>query len=231
MMRRSRLALWLTAFALVNTASADDLSGVTIERDKLEQVEGACRAVLVIENGIGADFEALALDLVVFDADGVIAERLAVDLAPLAAGKASVKAFDIAGLDCADAGRFLMNGVLGCRSLGDAPIVAAILGRVSEDGVLAGDMREAAEVGGVGELRAAGLDPLVAARTDREDVTFGDPAHRRFEQCQDRDAVGDVMAQHPRNRDGLQYLGAPDSTGEVLQGIARRPGDPAARSG
>jgi len=79
MMRRSRLALWLTAFAVVNTASADDLSGVAIERDKLEQVEGACRAVLAIEYGIGADFEALALDLVVFDADGVIAERLAVD--------------------------------------------------------------------------------------------------------------------------------------------------------
>jgi hypothetical protein len=35
-------------------------------------------------------------------------------------------------------------------------------------------VREAAEVGGVGELRAAGLDPLVAARADGEGVALGD---------------------------------------------------------
>jgi len=110
----------LAALALGRAGAAlADGSAIGVELNKLEAVDGACRAFLVIENGTGAAFEALALDLVVFDADGVIAERLAVDLAPLAAGKTSVKAFDIAGLACAEAGRFLMNGVLDCRSAGD----------------------------------------------------------------------------------------------------------------
>ena len=108
----------LAALALHAAALAEE-AGVAVELNKLEQVGDACRAFLVIENGLEAGFETLALDLVVFDADGVIAERLAVDLAPLAPGKTSVKAFDIAGLACAEAGRFLMNGVLDCRSAGD----------------------------------------------------------------------------------------------------------------
>jgi len=115
----ARIGALLVALTPLGAALAEE-AGVGVELNKLEQVEGACRAFLVIENGMGADFEMLALDLVVFDANGVIAERLAVDLAPLAAGKTSVKAFDIAGLACADAGRVLMNGVLGCRGAGGA---------------------------------------------------------------------------------------------------------------
>lgn len=115
----ARLSALLTGLSLCGAALAGE-AGVVVELNKLEEADGACRAFLVIENGVGAAFETLALDLVVFDADGVIAERLAVDLAPLAAGKTSVKAFDIAGLDCADAGRFLMNRVLDCRGTGGA---------------------------------------------------------------------------------------------------------------
>jgi hypothetical protein len=87
--------------------------------------------------------------------------------------------------------------------------MAAVLCRVAQDRVLPGDVRETAEVGGVGELRPAGRDPLVAARADGEAVTLGDRAHRRLEQAQDRDAVRDVMAQHfcapPRIRAGRPF--------------------------
>jgi len=93
---------------------------VSVELNRLEPTEDACRAWLVIENGAGA-FDALTLDFVIFDADGVVADRLAVDLAPLAAGKTAVKAFDLAGRDCARLGRFLMNGVLGCEGVEKSP--------------------------------------------------------------------------------------------------------------
>ena len=113
---RSAGAAALAALALgwAEAALADE-SAIAVELNKLEAVDGACRAFLVIENDTGSAFEALALDLVVFDAEGVIAERLAVDLAPLSPGRVLVKAFDIAGLACAEAGRFLVNGVLECR--------------------------------------------------------------------------------------------------------------------
>ena len=72
----------------------------------------------------------------------------------------------------------------------------AIFGGIAQHRVLARDMREASEVGSVGELRPADLHALVAARADGEGIVLGDRAHRRLEQGQDRDAVRDVMAPH-----------------------------------
>lgn len=58
--------------------------------------------------------------------------------------------------------------------------VAAV--RVADYGVLAGDVREAAEVDDVGEAVAAGLRPLVAAGANEEVVPHRDRPHRRLEQ-------------------------------------------------
>ena len=53
-------------------------------------------------------------DLVMFDADGIVAKRLAVQTAPLAAGKTSLKVFDMTGLPCEQVGRLLSNDVMDC---------------------------------------------------------------------------------------------------------------------
>ena len=73
--------------------------------------------------------------------------------------------------------------------------MATILRRVAQHGVLAGDMREAPETCGIGELCPAGLDPLVAARADGEGIALADGPHRSLEQGQHSDVVRDVMAQ------------------------------------
>ena len=49
-----------------------------------------------------------------FDADGVVAKRLAVGTAPLPAGKTSLKVFDIEDLLCERVGRVLLNDALAC---------------------------------------------------------------------------------------------------------------------
>jgi hypothetical protein len=109
------LAIWLTGIPAHGWAEPQPVS---IELNKLEAVEGACRSFLVVENRAAAPIAALTLDLVVFDTEGVIAGRLAVDLAPVRADGMSVKAFDMADLDCAEIGRVLMNGVLACDAEG-----------------------------------------------------------------------------------------------------------------
>lgn len=122
------------AIGLCAAAMADD-SSVGIELNKLEQTASSCRSYLVIENGTNAEFSELTLDLVVFDTDGVIAERLALGLAPLSAGKVLVKAFDLKGLTCESTGRFLLNGVIGCTASTAegcaAPIVPSARGDLS----------------------------------------------------------------------------------------------------
>lgn len=91
---------------------------VSVELNKLKPNGEACRAYLVVKNDAGAAFETLKLDLVLFDTDGIVARRLAVETAPLPAGKTSLKVFDVAGQPCDGIGRVLLNDVLACRDNG-----------------------------------------------------------------------------------------------------------------
>lgn len=74
-------------------ASTRAAERVAIELNKLEPQGDACRAYLVLKNGTTSAFETLKLDLVMFDADSVVARRLAVETALLPAGKTSLKVF------------------------------------------------------------------------------------------------------------------------------------------
>ena len=109
-----RSALWIVAITLLTSAAQAANTEVSIQLNKLEPNGGACRAYLVLENGTARSFEALKLDLVMFDTDGIVAKRLAVQTAPLAAGKTSLKVFDMTGLSCERVGRLLLNDVMDC---------------------------------------------------------------------------------------------------------------------
>ncbi|MEM6933729.1 MAG: Tat pathway signal sequence domain protein, partial [Pseudomonadota bacterium] len=75
---------------------------------------------ILIQNETELAFSALSLDLVMFDPDGIISKRLAVEMAPLRAGKTSVKVFGIDGAACGGLGRILVNDVLSCEVGGSA---------------------------------------------------------------------------------------------------------------
>jgi hypothetical protein len=92
---------------------------VALELNKLEQVEGACRIYLVLRNGETA-YDSFKLDVVLFDAGGVIARRVAVETGPLRAERPTVKLFDVQDLRCERIGSVLVNDVLECRPAGDA---------------------------------------------------------------------------------------------------------------
>ena len=103
----------VSVLALSGPVSAQD--GLKIELNKLEPVEDACRAYVIFENHSESAFESLKLDLVMFNADGVINKRLAVEGAPLPQGKTSVKLFDIKDVDCEQISKILLNDVLSCN--------------------------------------------------------------------------------------------------------------------
>lgn len=109
----------LPASAEPADSGAADARAVDIELNKLEANGEACRAYLVVKNASPQAFDSLKLDLVMFDTDGVVARRLAVEAAPLPPGKTSLKVFDIAGYACDGIGSVLLNDVLAC-----APAVA-----------------------------------------------------------------------------------------------------------
>lgn len=91
-------------------------AGITVELNKLEPQGAGCRAYLVVNNESTAQYQALKLDLVLFQPDGVIGRRFAIDLAPLKASKRAVKLFDLDGVACDKIGSFLINEVVDCKT-------------------------------------------------------------------------------------------------------------------
>lgn len=103
-------ALLLAAWAPASSGA----EGLRVELNKLEPLDSACRAYLLFENRTPASIRTLKLDLVMFNPEGVISRRLAVEGGPLPEGKTSVKLFDINEVTCDSVQRVLLNGVLSC---------------------------------------------------------------------------------------------------------------------
>ena len=112
-------AMFFFAAALGAKAAA-----LTIELNKLEPQKESCRAYVVVTNNSSTVYQALKLDLVLFQPDGVIGRRFALDLGPLKAQKRSVKLFDL-DTPCDQVGSLLINDVLGATASRDrSPIVS-----------------------------------------------------------------------------------------------------------
>jgi len=91
---------------------------VAAELNRADTVENGCRLSFVIHNGTEYDFSSLQWDLVTFDPEGLIAARMAAELAPLRAKKTSVKQFDIQDFDCDRIARLLLNDISQCKAKG-----------------------------------------------------------------------------------------------------------------
>lgn len=117
MKRLAIMPLFATAVLLFGAGGTMAEEGsIAIELNKLEAHDKDCRAYFVINNKNDTNYEALKLDLVLFQPDGVIGQRFAVELAPLKAKKRTVKLFDVADTACEDVGSFLINDVMECKT-------------------------------------------------------------------------------------------------------------------
>lgn len=109
----------------MSAASADPSTAspvrLGVELNKLEQGEKGCRAYLVVDNPADKGFQVLKLDMVLFQPDGIIGKRIALDLAPLKPTKRAVKLFDLDGIGCDKISSVLINDVLDCKVEGGQP--------------------------------------------------------------------------------------------------------------
>ena len=110
-----RKYLFVLALGLASSPALSGEPSVMVELNKLEANGTSCRAYLMMRNDAGAGFESLKLDLVMFDTDGMVSRRLAVEAAPLRAGKTSLKVFVIPDQPCDGISRVLLNDILACH--------------------------------------------------------------------------------------------------------------------
>ncbi len=108
------LATGSLSAAAQEAAKAAPSTMVTVELNKLEPVDGACRVYLLLHNGTATSFEKLQIELVSFEPNGEIGQRIAVDLAPLQAGRTVVRLFDLPKVDCRQIAKLLLNDVIAC---------------------------------------------------------------------------------------------------------------------
>ncbi len=118
-------AFALAAAAAASIAASPGLAqeaGFALELNSLRPAEMGCRLTYVALNETGADLSAAAFEVAVFDGEGTVNKLLILDFGALKNGKTKVVQFDIAGQDCGDISRLLVNDAAECAVTdGEAP--------------------------------------------------------------------------------------------------------------
>ena len=107
-------------FVVLLSSAVATASTISIELNKVEQRGKSCRTYIVANNNTQRAIDILKLDLVLFDNNEIIIRNMALNIAPLASAKKSVKAFDLQNIACGSIGSMLVNNVLECKSKGSA---------------------------------------------------------------------------------------------------------------
>ena len=115
------LALAATASLLPVHAQETAPSGLAIELNAIQPADAGCRVTFLAVNGLGADLERASVETALFDASGAIERIVTLDFKALSPGKTKVLQFELAGLDCADLGRVLINDITACDGPGLEP--------------------------------------------------------------------------------------------------------------
>jgi hypothetical protein len=114
--------LFLASIALapfaVGPALAQATPALNLELNAAEPSEKGCRLTFVVSNKLGGDLVRAAFELALFNKDGVVDRLTVLDFRDMPDGKTKVSRFDLAGADCANISRVLVNQVTECQGNG-----------------------------------------------------------------------------------------------------------------
>jgi hypothetical protein len=121
-MSRSLLALasslLLCAAPLAQNAATPEFA---LELNALQPSEAGCRLTFLATNRLGGTLDRAAVEVALFSTSGAIDRIVTLDFKNLSEGKTKVLQFELAGLDCEDVGRMLVNDIGACEGEGLAP--------------------------------------------------------------------------------------------------------------
>lgn len=94
---------------------------LNLELNALQPSEKGCRFTFVVNNGLGVELGKAAFEIALFDAQGVVDRLTVLDFKELPVDKTKVSRFDLAGIDCANVSRVLINHATECSGAGIEP--------------------------------------------------------------------------------------------------------------
>jgi len=115
------LAALLVALPAAAQETAPAAPSLALELNALQQGETGCRVTFLATNGLGAPLDRAAIEVALFDASGAIERIVNLDFKALTEDKTKVLQFELAGLDCANLGRVLVNDIPACEGAGLEP--------------------------------------------------------------------------------------------------------------
>jgi len=109
-------ALFLAASLLVQLSVRAQEQQFTLELNSARDSGGGCRVSFIAFNGTGVVLEKTSYEVVVFDAEGLVAQFLILEFGRLPTNKTKVVQFDLAEQPCGSISRLLINDVAECVS-------------------------------------------------------------------------------------------------------------------
>lgn len=92
-----------------------------LELNAAQPTDKGCRLVFVIKNDLGASLTRAALEIAMFNEAGVVDRLSVLEFKDLVAGKTKVSRFELAGVQCTNISRLLVNGATACEGDGVQP--------------------------------------------------------------------------------------------------------------
>jgi hypothetical protein len=120
-LRHAALAATLAALPLA-PAAAQEGAGLSVELNKLETIEGGCRAYFLYRNALGREVSAYEMSLAILDPDGVIDRLLTVEAAPLPPDRTTLKIFEFPDLACEGIGEIIVHDISACAAADGQPL-------------------------------------------------------------------------------------------------------------
>lgn len=120
---RTLIALALAVATCLVPAHAQDAApaGLSIEFNAVQPGDAGCRVTFLAVNGFDVTLDRASVETALFDKGGAIERIVTLDFKALAPGKTKVLQFELAGLDCANLGRVLINDISACEGDGLQP--------------------------------------------------------------------------------------------------------------
>ncbi|QQR38072.1 hypothetical protein [Devosia rhizoryzae] len=106
-----------TSFLPVQAQEAAQ-AGLSIELNAVQPADAGCRVTFLAVNGFDTNLDRASVETALFDGGGAIDRIVTLDFKALSPGKTKVLQFELAGLDCANLGRVLINDITACDGEG-----------------------------------------------------------------------------------------------------------------
>jgi hypothetical protein len=100
---------------------AGENPALLLELNGAQPSDKGCRLTFVVTNNLGAELSKAAFEIALFNDAGVVDRLTVLDFNELPAGKTKVARFDLAGVDCTEISRVLVNHATECTGAGIDP--------------------------------------------------------------------------------------------------------------